>query len=83
VTKVTGTVKHEKGGPVAGATVEVHNSAGDIVDQVRTADDGTFTYHLSLGNWVFKTYDGDSHRGERTVTLKESDATISVDLVIG
>jgi hypothetical protein len=83
VTKVTGTVKLTNGSAVVGATVEVHNSTGDTVDQIRTTGDGTFTYYLSPGEWTFKTYDTMGHRGTEGVILNDGDATVSVTVKIG
>lgn len=79
---VSGTVKHEDGSTASGATVEVHNSTGDVVDQIRTTDAGFFTYYLSAGKWVFKMYDGEGRRGGKEVALDEVDGSFRVDLEI-
>jgi hypothetical protein len=82
MTKVEGIVKYEDGRLATEATVEVHNSTGDIVDQLRTADGGAFTYYLCPGPWNFFTYDGEGHRGNARVTLAEGDAAVRVDVEI-
>jgi hypothetical protein len=82
MTLLSGTVKHQDGSAAAGATVEVHNARGDVVDQVRTTDEGAFTYYLNPGRWTLKTYDARGHRGNQEVAISEGDATMRVDLEI-
>jgi hypothetical protein len=83
MTKVSGQVKLADGSSVGGVTVEVINSAGDIVDQTRTTDDGSFTYFLSPGSWTFNTYDATGRRGKRELALGSDDFTASVEVHIG
>jgi hypothetical protein len=82
MTKVVGLVRHQDGTVPASATVEVHNSVGDVVDQIRVTDEGSFIYYLSPGKWTFMTYDGRGHRGNHEVALDEEDGTISIHLAI-
>lgn len=82
MTRVEGIVKCEDGRLATEGTVEVHNSTGDVVDQLRIADGGAFTYYLSPGLWTFFTYDGEGHRGNARVTLAEGDASVHVDVEI-
>lgn len=39
------------GRPTSGAYVRVHGPNGDFVGEARTDEDGTFKFHLPLGNW--------------------------------
>jgi hypothetical protein len=80
--RVVGTVRHGDGSVAVDVTVEVHNSNGDVLDQIRTTDEGLFTYYLTSGHWTFETYDGGGHRGTKEVILDEDDATFRVDLEI-
>lgn len=82
MTKVVGLVRHRDGSVPSGATVEVHNSVGDVVDQIRLTEDGSFIYYLCPGKWTFMTYDGGGHRGNQEVALDEEDASISIHLAI-
>jgi hypothetical protein len=66
--------------PARTATVEVHNSAGDVIDQVQTDDDGRFTYHLVAGRWSLRVWDEHGHRGATEVELSEEDRELNLDL---
>jgi len=81
LTKVEGLVTRRDGRAGTG-TVEVHNVSGDIVDQIRIADGGSFIYYLSPGVWTFFTYDAEGHRGNAQVALDEGDTAVHVDLEI-
>lgn len=80
--KVLGVVRVKGFGPARGATVEVHNATGDVVDQVVVNDDGGFTYHLSSGVWTFRVWDAWGHRGDGEITVSDGDTTAPLDLVI-
>jgi hypothetical protein len=81
VTKLTGTVTVHGEGPAKFAVVELHNSSGDIVDQVQVDDGGRYTYHLSPGAWSLRVWDSIGHRSERQVTLSEGeDEVVDIDL---
>lgn len=63
------------------ATVELHNAAGDVVDQVQVDDDGGYTYHLSSGRWGLNIWDAHGHRGRAEIELAEGeDKRVDVDL---
>jgi Carboxypeptidase regulatory-like domain len=81
VTKLSGTVSVQGGGPARAAVVELHNSSGDVVDQVQVDDTGRFTYHLSPGTWHLRVWDSSGHRGEKDVTLSpDEDGVVDLDL---
>jgi hypothetical protein len=64
----------------ATATVELHNSTGDVIDQVQTDHDGRFTYHLVAGRWSLRVWDEHGHRGDAEVDLTEEDHELNLDL---
>ncbi len=77
--KLTGRVTAH-GDPAASAVVEVHNSNGDVVDQVQVDADGRYTYHLSEGSWSLNVWDAHGHRGRSEVELGADDASVDVEL---
>ena len=68
--------------PARGATVELHNSSGDVVTQIAVDDDGSYAFHVSEGNWSLNAYDPHGHRGSTPVTLGEGEEK-NVDVVLG
>ncbi len=63
------------------AVVELHNAAGDVVDQVMVDDEGRYTYHVSPGSWTLNVWDEHGHRGRAEVTMEEGkDKSFDVDL---
>jgi hypothetical protein len=79
VTVLSGTVKRPTGEPASTATVELHNSSGDVLDQVICDVQGRFRYHLVPGQWSLFVWDPAGGRAEVEVQLKE-DAAVSIDL---
>ena len=77
--KLTGRVTAH-GDPAPSAVVEVHNSSGDVVDQVQVDSDGHYTYHLSEGSWSLNVWDAHGHRGRSEVELGADDASVDVQL---
>ena len=71
--KVSGTVLVDDR-PAPGATVELHNSSGDVVTQIMVDDDGRFAFHVSQGSWSLKAWDAHGHRGSVPVTLAEGES---------
>jgi hypothetical protein len=82
MTKVLGFVRVRSFGAARAATIEVHNSVGDVVDQVRTNDEGGFTYYLTPGTWAFRAWDAWGHRGSGEITLSDDEDTANLDLEI-
>lgn len=79
-TKLSGKVTAH-GHPATGAVVELHNSAGDTVDQVQVDESGHYTYHLAPGTWNLNVWDAHGHRGSGQVTIGDGDeATLDVEL---
>lgn len=78
--KLTGTVTVSGGKPALGAVVELHNSSGDVLDQVRVDDDGLFTYHLVAGEWRLNCWDAEGHRAVETISLGDDDGRVELEL---
>ncbi|MGH2820465.1 MAG: carboxypeptidase regulatory-like domain-containing protein [Actinomycetota bacterium] len=80
--KLTGRITvHGGDKPARTAVVELHNAAGDVVDQVMVDDEGRYVYHLSSGTWTLAVWDEHGHRGRADVTIAEGeDKSLDVDL---
>ena len=66
--------------PATTAVVELHNSQGDVLDQVQVDGDGYFIYHLVPGAWNLNVWDAHGHRGTASIDLSEEDGVVNVDL---
>ena len=83
-TTLRGTVTLETGEPARTATVELHNSSGDVLDQIVCDDEGHFIYHLVPGSWRLRVWDQQGGRAEISVQLdKDQDAAVSIGLSKG
>ena len=78
--KLTGRITVHGDHPATTAVVEVHNSTGDVVDQVQVDADGRYTYHLSANTWTLNVWDAHGHRGKQEITLTEDDQNVDLDL---
>ena len=78
--KLSGRITVHGDHPATSAVVEVHNSQGDVVDQVQVDGDGRYNYNLSAGSWTLNVWDAHGHRGRQQVTLSDDDQTADVDL---
>ena len=80
-TTLRGTVTRETGEPARTATVELHNSSGDVLDQIVCDDEGRFLYHLVPGSWQLRVWDQQGGRAEMSVQLdKDEEAAVAIDL---
>jgi uncharacterized protein YfaS (alpha-2-macroglobulin family) len=77
---ISGHVSGERATPVGGITVELINSAGDIVDQVQVDDDGRFKLHVSPGTWKLSAYDPGGRRVEATTEVADEEAKVELVL---
>ena len=66
--------------PATTAVVELHNSQGDVLDQVQVDGDGYFLYHLVAGTWNLNIWDAHGHRGNASVELTDGDEDKVVDV---
>lgn len=78
--KLTGQVTVHGNEPATSAVVEIHNSQGDVLDQVQVDSDGRYTYHLTAGKWTLNVWDAHGHRGKTSVTLETDDKICDLDL---
>ena len=78
--KLTGQVTVNGDDPADSAVVEIHNSQGDVLDQVQVDGEGRFTYHLTAGKWTLNVWDAHGHRGKCSVTLEDKDKICDVIL---
>jgi hypothetical protein len=63
------------------AVVELHNSGGDIVDQVQVDDTGRYMFHLSEGVWSLRSWDPHGGRAEGRASLGlDEDVTLDLRL---
>ncbi|MGH2699811.1 MAG: carboxypeptidase-like regulatory domain-containing protein [Actinomycetota bacterium] len=83
-TTLFGTVTRPTGEPAHTATVELHNSSGDILDQIVCDSAGRFRYHLSPGAWQLFVWDPAGNRAQVSVELqKDEETAIRIDLAQG
>jgi hypothetical protein len=81
VTKLAGTVTLHGDAPARLASVEIHNAAGDIVDQTQVDTEGSFAFHLSPGEWSLRAWDNAGHRARERVRLSgEAERTVTLEL---
>jgi hypothetical protein len=78
--KLTGRITVHGDKAATSAVVEVHNSQGDVVDQVQVDGDGRYNYNLSTGTWTLNVWDAHGHRGRQDVSLGDDDQTVDVNL---
>ena len=66
------------------ATVELHNSTGDIVTQSQVDEEGRYIFHLAPGRWAVNGYDTKGHRGRGDFELEDGDhKVLDLDLTEG
>lgn len=68
------------GEPAVSAVVELHNSQGDVLDQVQVDDQGAYIYHLVAGQWKLNVWDAHGHRGTADVTIEEGNDDTVIDV---
>ena len=60
--------------------MELHNSHGDVLDQVQVDDQGAYIYHLVPGRWQLNIWDAHGHRGTAAVSIEEGDEDKVLDV---
>ena len=80
MSKLSGRITVHGDKAAKGATVELHNATGDVIDQIQVDDDGRYTYHLKAGSWRMNVWDAHGHRGTAEVELTDDDRTVDLDL---
>jgi hypothetical protein len=81
VPSIQGRITAKRLAPVGEVTVELLNSSGDIVDQIRAAHDGEFVLYVSPGTWRLSAYDHQGQRGEATIRVKDAETQVELSLV--
>lgn len=64
----------------AGAFVQLRDSGGDFVGEVRADDEGRFTFHAIPGDWTIVCLTP-ARRRERRIDLGPEDVHVVIDLV--
>ena len=78
---LSGRVLVDGGDPALDAVVELHNSGGDVVDQVQVDAAGRYRFHLSAGDWALRSWDPHGHRAAARASLGgNEDATLDLNL---
>ena len=81
MTSLSGTVIRGSDGPARTATVELLNSAGDVIDQVACDDEGRFLYNVPPGSWRLFVWDPHGGRAKLNVhVVEDEDAEFLIDL---
>ena len=81
MSKLSGRVTLEGKRPEGDVVVELHNSAGDVVDQVRVDEDGVYRYHLSPAKWYLRAWDAHGHAARAEVTVApDEDEVVDLEL---
>jgi Protein of unknown function (DUF1416) len=62
------------------AVVELHNSSGDILDQMQVDRSGIYAFHLIAGTWLLRAWDNQGRRALAEVELGDRDTVLDIDL---
>jgi len=78
---LSGRVLGRGGDPAPDAVVELHNSSGDVVDQVRVDSTARYRFHLSEGVWFLRSWDSSGGRAAgRAVLGTREDVNLDLNL---
>ena len=79
---IFGRVMIEGGETAIDGVLELHNAAGDVVDQVVVDDSGRYRFHVSEGKWVLKLWDPNGRRGAaEALVAADEDLNLNVSLL--
>jgi hypothetical protein len=62
------------------AVVELHNSAGDVLDQMQVDQSGIYAFHLIAGTWSLRAWDGQGRRALARIQVGDKDTVFDIDL---
>jgi Protein of unknown function (DUF1416) len=62
------------------AVVELHNSQGDVLDQMQVDRSGIYAFHLIAGTWRLRAWDNQGRRALAEVELSDKDTVLDIDL---
>jgi hypothetical protein len=77
---LTGRVTVQGLSPAPNAVVELHNSQGDVLDQIQVDGFGTYAFHLIAGSWRLRAWDQQGRRALAEVQLDDRDTVLDIDL---
>jgi hypothetical protein len=63
------------------AVVELHNSQGDVLDQMQVDRSGIYAFHLIAGSWRLSAWDHQGRRALADVQLGDRDTVLDMDLI--
>ncbi|MEA2508125.1 MAG: hypothetical protein QOG21_207 [Actinomycetota bacterium] len=77
---LTGRVTLNGLSPAPNAVVELHNSSGDVLDQMQVDGSGIYAFHLIAGSWSLRAWDHQGRRALAEVQLGDRDTVLDIDL---
>jgi hypothetical protein len=77
---LTGRVTLHGLSPASNAVVELHNSRGDVLDQMQVDRSGIYAFHLIAGTWRLRAWDSQGRRALAEVRLSDKDTVLDIDL---
>jgi hypothetical protein len=75
-----GAVTRGSGNVAPDATVEIHNAAGDVVDQVQVDAQGRFEFHVTPGSWGLRAWDPHGRRARSPAEVAEREVEVELRL---
>jgi hypothetical protein len=78
---LTGRVTLNGTTPAPHAVVELHNSQGDVLDQMQVDGSGIYAFHLIAGTWRLRAWDSQGRRALTEVRLGDKDTVLDIDLI--
>ena len=77
---LTGRVTLNGMSPVPNAVVELHNSNGDVLDQMQVDRSGIYAFHLIAGTWRLRAWDNQGRRALTEVQVGDKDTVLDIEL---
>ncbi|MEA2507391.1 MAG: hypothetical protein QOH48_2009 [Actinomycetota bacterium] len=62
------------------AVVELHNSEGDVLDQMQVDRSGIYAFHLIAGTWSLRAWDQQGRRALAEIEVADEDTIFDIDL---
>jgi hypothetical protein len=62
------------------AVVELHNSQGDVLDQMQVDRSGIYAFHLIPGRWELRAWDNQGRRAQAEVEVTARDTVLDIEL---
>ena len=77
---LTGRVTLNGSLPAQHAVVEIHNSQGDVLDQMQVDPSAIYAFHLIPGTWSVRAWDNQGRRAQAKVKLGDRDTVFDINL---